>query len=149
MDFVDNALDPGSGTIRGRALIDNPDNFLTPGMFGHMRLLGSGAYKALLVPDAAVVTDQERQVVFVVDADGVAHQHPVELGPISRGLRVIRSGLKADERVIINGVQRAKPGKPVQAQAGKITPDPAQDLNASAGDMSPLATSATAVDERR
>ena len=72
MDFVDNALDTNSGTIRGRAVVDNPDHFLTPGMFGHMRLLGSGAYPALLVPDQAVVTDQERQVVYVVGPDNVA-----------------------------------------------------------------------------
>ena len=140
MDFVDNALDPGSGTIRGRALIENPDNFLTPGMFGHMRLLGSGAYKALLVPDAAVVTDQERQVVFVVDADGVAHQHPVELGPISRGLRVIRTGLSETDRVIIEGVQRAQAGHKVKAISAVLTPAPA--TGGDTAHLAPIASSA-------
>ena len=71
MDFVDNAVDPNSGTIRGRAVIDNPENFLTPGLFGHLRLLGSGAYQGMLVPDQSVVTDQSRQAVYVVGADGV------------------------------------------------------------------------------
>ena len=81
MDFVDNALDTGSGTIRGRAVVANPDHFLTPGMFGHMRLLGSGSYPALLIPDRAVVTDQERQVVYIVDAHNVAHMKSIEPGP--------------------------------------------------------------------
>jgi RND family efflux transporter MFP subunit len=140
MDFVDNALDPGSGTIRGRALIDNPDNFLTPGMFGHLRLLGSGTYRALLVPDAAVVTDQERQVVFVVGADGLARQRPVELGPLSRGLRVIRSGLAPSDRVIIDGVQRAQADHAVKASMGVVAPAPA--VGADTATLAPIASSA-------
>jgi len=120
MDFVDNALDTSSGTIRGRAVVANPDHFLTPGMFGHMRLLGSGSYSALLVPDRAVLPDQERQVVYVVDAQGVAHLKPVEPGPIVNGLRVIRSGVAANDRVIIDGVQRAQGGKPVDARPGRV-----------------------------
>ena len=120
MDFVDNALDAGSGTIRGRAVIPNPDHFLTPGMFGHLRLLGSGSYPALLIPDQAVVTDQERQVVYVVGADGVARVRPVELGPIARGLRVVRSGLGAGDEVVIDGVQRAQAGEKLAARRGRI-----------------------------
>lgn len=144
MDFVDNALDPGSGTIRGRALIDNPQYFLTPGLFGHLRLLGSGAYQALLVPDASVITDQERQVVFVVDADGVARQRPVELGPLSRGLRVIRSGLSPGDQVIIDGMQRAQGGHKVVAKPGVIVAAPV----ASGGDtatIAPIASTAQPV----
>ena len=124
MDFVDNAIDPTSGTIKGRAVIANPDNFLTPGLFGHLRLLGSGAYDALVVPDQAVVTDQSRQAVYVVGADNVVSQRLVETGPLYEGLRVIRSGLTPTDRVVIDGVQRAKTGRKVAPVAGKIAPPP-------------------------
>jgi RND family efflux transporter MFP subunit len=120
MDFVDNAMDAGSGTIRGRAVVANPTHFLTPGMFGHMRLLGSGSYPALLIPDRAVVTDQERQVVYVVGADGVARMKPVDLGPLTDGLRVVRRGVAPDDRVIIDGVQRAEGGHKVKMVVGRI-----------------------------
>jgi RND family efflux transporter MFP subunit len=143
MEFVDNALDASSGTIRGRALIDNPDYFLTPGMFGHMRLLGSGAYSALLIPDQAIVTDQTRQVVYVIDSHGVVSQKPVELGPLSGGLRVIRSGLTATDRVVIDGMQRARPGQKVNAKAGSIQPTMA---NGEDGLITPPAGSATLVE---
>jgi RND family efflux transporter MFP subunit len=122
MEFVDNTLDTSSGTIRGRAVVANPDHFLTPGMFGHMRLLGSGSYQALLIPDQSVVTDQERQVVYVVGADGVARMTPVQLGPLTQGLRVVRSGIAANDRVIIDGVQRAQGGKKVQVRLGRVEP---------------------------
>lgn len=124
MDFVDNAIDPTSGTIKGRAVIANPDNFLTPGLFGHLRLLGSGAYDALVVPDQAVVTDQSRQAVYVVGADNVVSQRLVETGPLYEGLRVIRSGLTPTDRVVIDGVQRARTGRKVAPVAGKIAPPP-------------------------
>ena len=142
MEFVDNALNTSAGTIRGRAVVDNPDHFLTPGMFGHMRLLGSGSYPALLIPDRAVVTDQERQVVFVVGADGVAHMRPVELGPLTNGLRVVRTGIGAGDQVVIDGVQRAHGDKKVKAIEGRIvaTPQPP-----ATPDMGPPASTATAV----
>ncbi len=125
MDFVDNAIDTGSGTIRGRAIVSNPDNFLTPGMFGHLRLLGSGAYTGMLVPDQSVVTDQSRQVVYTLDAHDVIVQKIVETGPLVDGLRVIRKGLVATDRIVIDGIQRAKPGRKVKPVAGAITaPDP-------------------------
>ncbi len=122
MDFVDNALDQGSGTIRGRAVVRNPGGILTPGMFGRMRLLGSGSYNGMLIPEGAVVTDQTRKVAMVVGADNVATAHVVELGPLVDGLRVVRSGLAPGDRVIIGGVQRARPGTKVTPQAGKIVP---------------------------
>ncbi len=146
MDFVDNVIDTGSGTIRGRAVIANPDHFLTPGMFGHMRLLGSGSYPALLTPDQAVVTDQERQVVYVVGADGVARMRPVDLGPLSEGLRVVRSGLTAEDWVVIDGVQRAQAGKAVKAVRGRIIATPQV---APAPDLGPPASTATAADAAR
>lgn len=122
MDFVDNALDQGSGTIRGRAVVRNPSGILTPGMFGRMRLLGSGSYSGLLIPEDAVVTDQTRKTVLVVGADNLATPHVVELGPLVDGLRVVRSGLNATDNVVIAGVQRAHPGTPVQIKQGKIVP---------------------------
>lgn len=122
MDFVDNAIDLGSGTIRGRAVVRNPDGFLTPGMFGHMRLLGSGSYNGMLIPEDAVVTDQTRKIALVVGADGIVSPRVVQLGPLVDGLRVVRSGLKTDDRVIIEGVQRARPGTKVNPRAGKIVP---------------------------
>jgi RND family efflux transporter MFP subunit len=119
MDFVDNAVD-SSGTIRGRALIDNPDNFLTPGMYGRMRLLGSGAYDALLVPDSAIAADQSDKVVMVVGPGAQVQPRKVRLGPIVDGLRVIRAGLTPTDRVIIEGQQRVRPGMKVAPQAGRI-----------------------------
>jgi RND family efflux transporter MFP subunit len=122
LTFVDNAFDTSSGVISAYALVPNPSGFLTPGMFGHMRLQGSHPYLGLLVPDQAVVTDQSRQVVYVVGPQNVVAQRGVELGPVVDGLRVIRSGVTLADRVIINGVQHARPGKPVTVRAGQITP---------------------------
>jgi RND family efflux transporter MFP subunit len=124
MDFVDNALDTGSGTIRGRAVVRNPDNILTPGMYGRLRLLGSGAYTALLVPDAAVSADQSDKVVMIADAGDKATPRKVVLGPIVDGLRVIRSGLSPNDRVIIEGQQRVRPGMKVAPKPGRIIPAP-------------------------
>jgi RND family efflux transporter MFP subunit len=121
MDFVDNAVD-ASGTIRGRALIRNPNNFLTPGMYGRLRLLGSGAYDALLVPDAAVSADQADKVVMVVGADQRVHPRRVKLGPIVDGLRVVREGLAPTDRVVIEGQQRVRAGMKVAVQTGRIVP---------------------------
>ena len=148
MDFVDNAIDQGSGTIRGRAVVRNPDGFLTPGLFGHMRLLGSGAYDGMLIPEAAVVTDQTRKVALVVGADNKVAQRVVELGPLVDGLRVVRSGLKATDRVIIAGVQRARPGAPVKVRVGRIvSPSPGTGPQVPAITVPP-ATSATTVGGR-
>lgn len=115
MNFVDNELDPGSGTIRARAIFDNPDEFLVPGLFARLRVIGSGEYEALLLPDEAVLSDQARKIVLVVDEEGVVEARVVELGPLHQGLRVIRSGIAGEDRVIVNGVLRARPG-------GKVAP---------------------------
>ena len=123
LDFTDNAIDTASGVIRLRAVVPNADGFLKPGMFGQARLAGSGSYQAMLVPDAAVATDQARRIVYVVAADGSVAPKPVVLGPLVDGLRVVRSGLAATDRVIINGVQRIQqPGMKVQATNGRIQP---------------------------
>jgi len=123
LDFTDNAVDTASGVIRLRAVIPNADGFLKPGMFGQARLAGAGTYNAMLVPDAAVATDQARRIVYVVAADGSVAPRPVQLGPLVDGLRVVRSGLQPADRVIINGVQRIQqPGMKVQARNGRIQP---------------------------
>jgi len=121
LDFTDNGLDPGSGTIRGRAILSNPDYFLTPGMFGNMRLSSGGDARALLVPDEAVQTDQARKLVLVVDAGGQVVARPVEIGPLVNGLRVIRSGIGPADRIVISGLMSAMPGSKVQAKPGRIT----------------------------
>jgi RND family efflux transporter MFP subunit len=120
MDFVDNAFDPQSGTIRGRAVVPNPDHILTPGLFGHLRLLGSGTYAALLVPDAAVVTDQTRQVVYVVNAQGLVSERLVATGTLVGEMRVIRDGLKPEDLVVVDGLTRARPGQTVRTREAPL-----------------------------
>lgn len=121
VDFTDNTVDPRSGTMRARAVIANPDYFLTPGMFGNMRLTSGGSTPALLVPDAAVRTDQARKIVLVVAKDGTVAAREVVPGPLVGGLRSIRSGLKPSDRVVIQGIQFAAPGSKVNPRPGKIT----------------------------
>lgn len=120
LDFVDNQIDRGSGTIRVRARFSNPDLLITPGQFGRLRLPASEPHSALLIPDAAVTTDQSRKVVMTVDAEGKVISKPVQPGPIIDGLRVIHSGLNEDDRVVIDGLVRARPGVKVTPQPGQI-----------------------------
>jgi multidrug efflux system membrane fusion protein len=119
MNFVDNVINPKTGTIRGRAVFDNKDGFLTPGFFGRLRLFG-GEHEALLVPDGAIASDQSSKIVFTVADDGTVGTKLIELGPMVEGLRVIRSGLAPTDRIVIDGLQRARPGQKVTAQDGKI-----------------------------
>lgn len=139
--FVDNAFDSASGVIAAYALVNNPGGFLTPGMFGHLRLMGSHPYMGLLIPDQAVVNDQSRQLAYVVGPDGKVAQRFVTLGPLVGGLRVIRAGLATTDRVIIEGVQHAQPGKPVTARPGQI----AASMDATPAPQPPPASSATFV----
>jgi len=125
MDFVDNAVNPKTGTIRGRAVFANKDGFLTPGVFGRLRLFG-GTQDAVLVPDSAIVSDQSRKIVFTVADDGMVGVKLVELGPIVDGLRVIRSGLTAGDRIVIDGLPRARPGQKVRPEDGEIKAAPAR-----------------------
>lgn len=120
VDFTDNGIDPRSGTLRARAVVSNPDGFLTPGLFGRMRLASAVGVPALLVPDTAVRTDQARKVVFVVGRDNVVAARPVTPGPMVSGLRSIRSGLAEGDRVVIGGLQMAAPGTRVTVQPGRI-----------------------------
>src|SRR5579859_1845697 len=124
MNFVDNQLDPNSGTVRGRAVLTNAGAVFQPGMFGRLRLIGSGQYDGLLLPDEAVVSDQATKLVMVVGDDGTVTPHPVTLGPKVDGLRVIRTGTTAADKVIISGLTRARPGAKVTPQEGKITAVP-------------------------
>lgn len=142
IDFSDNGLNPLSGTIRGRAVLDNPNYFLTPGMFGNIRLTsGGGTVTALLVPDAAVQTDQARKTVFVVGADNSVTVKPVETGAAVDGLRVIRSGLLPGDRVVIAGMQSIMPGGKVAPKQGRIAPvvQPAAPVSAPAAAQATLA----------
>lgn len=146
LDFVDNAVNTGAGTIRARAVVPNPDGFLKPGMFGHMRLKGSQAYTGMLIPDSAVVTDAARKVAYVVARDGTVASRPVQLGPLLGDLRVIRSGLTAKDRVIIDGLQRARPGEKVQPKLGRIARlDAAPEGSAPQAGIAPPSASATIV----
>src|SRR5712691_6395787 len=119
MNFVDNVLNTRTGTIRGRAIFENKDGFLTPGFFGRLRLFG-GDHEALLLPDGAIASDQSNKIVFTVADDGTVGVKRVEIGPVVRGLRVIRSGLAATDRVVIEGLPRARPGQKVKPEEGKI-----------------------------
>ena len=124
VDFTDNTLDPRSGTIRIRATFANPDLFLTPGMFGDLRLPMAGTHRALLVPDTAISSDLTRKVVFVVTGGDVVATRAVELGALVDGLRVIRAGLKPEDRVVVSGVQLVQSGQKVQPHVGNIAPQP-------------------------
>ena len=119
MDFVDNVVNAKTGTIRGRAIFENKDGLLTPGFFGRLRLYG-GDHDALLIPDGAIAADQSNRIVLTVADDGTVGVKRVETGPLVRGLRVIRSGLTADDRVVIEGLPRARPGQKVKPEEGKI-----------------------------
>jgi multidrug efflux system membrane fusion protein len=122
IDFLDNQLDVSTGTLRGRAVIPNQDLSILPGQFGRVRLIASAPYEALLVPDAAVATDQSRKIVFVVKDDNTVEAKPVTLGPLDEGLRVVREGLKPEDRVIVDGLQRARVGAKVTPRDAKPAP---------------------------
>lgn len=137
IDFVDNVIDQSSGTIRGRAVLPNADGFLTPGMFARIQVPASPKYEALLVPDEAIGSEQVRKFVYVVDADNTVRQKFVTLGTLQGPLRVIKSGIEPDDRIIVNGLMRARPGakvtpqeqgaKPATPPAGAPAAAPAQD----------------------
>ena len=132
IDFIDNVIDRSSGTIRGRAVFDNADGVFTPGMFGRVRVPGSPPYTALLVPDAAIGTEQARKYVLVVDGDDTVRQKYVTVGQIDGGLRVVKEGLGATDRVIVNGLMRARPGQKVKPQ-DENAPSPKPPNQAKAG----------------
>jgi multidrug efflux system membrane fusion protein len=110
MDFVDNQLNPQTGTIRARAVLENKDGLFTPGLFARVQLLGSGEYSAILIDDRAVNTDQSQKYVFVLGPENKIEYRKVTLGRVVDGLRVVREGLKPGDVIVVNGAQRAHPG---------------------------------------
>lgn len=129
LDFVDNQIDPDTGTLRGRAVLANPDRTFIPGEFARVKLIGNESFEALLVDDRAILTDQDRRYVYVVGPDNLAQRRDVKLGRIYEGLRVVTDGLAAGDRVIVYGVQKVFfPGMPVDPQLiamGDPPPPPA------------------------
>jgi len=113
LEFVDNQLDARTGSVRMRATFENKDGVLVPGLFARVQLGAADSRKAVLINERAVGTDQSRKFVFVIGADGKAEYRPVTLGPVVDGLRVVRSGVKAGEKIVVNGLQRVRPGAQV------------------------------------
>jgi len=116
MDFVDNRVDPNTGTIRARGVFSNADHSLSPGFFARIRIPGSGKYPALLIPDRALGSDQAQKFVYVVNAEKKVEFRPVVIGPMIDGLRVVKEGLKPGEQIIVEGLIRVRPGVVVDAK---------------------------------
>ena len=131
IDFVDNQIDPRTGTIRVRGVLDNKQGIFTPGLFARVQLLGSGEYDAILIEDRAVGTDQNQRFVYVLGADNKLEYRAVELGRVVDGFRVIRKGLAKGDVVVTSGLQRARPGlvvrptRRVMGDSTKVAPDAA------------------------
>jgi membrane fusion protein, multidrug efflux system len=122
LDFVDNQIDPATGTLRVRGVFSNPDRVLQPGFFARIRVPGSAPYQALLLPDQAVGADQDQKFVFVVDGQDTVRYAPVKLGPLIDGLRVVREGLQSNDWVVINGLMSVRPGIKVSPAHSAATP---------------------------
>jgi len=122
MDFVDNRVDQQTGTVRVRARFDNRDGLLAPGLFGRVHIPATPEYRAVLVPDEAIAADLDRRFVYVVGPDGAVSQRVVRPGPKEFGYRIIRTGLQGDETIVVNGLQRIRPGVPVAPQMTQLPP---------------------------
>ncbi len=144
LDFVDNRIDPASGTIRTRAIFSNRDRRFTPGLFARVKLVGSQRAPALLVRDAAVGTDQDRKFVLVLGKGDSLEYRPIEIGRLSDGLRIVRKGVAAGDKVVVNGLMRVRPGAKVTPTVVAMVPDSSTTRDSSAGQD----TSAAAVAER-
>jgi multidrug efflux system membrane fusion protein len=120
LDFTDNRVDASTGTMRLRAVFENKDHFLTPGLFGRIAVPGSPEYQAVMIPDEAILTDLDRRYVYVVGDGGAVQQRPIRTGSRTDNYRIVREGLKGDETVVINGLQRVRLG------GGKVTPMPVE-----------------------
>jgi RND family efflux transporter MFP subunit len=130
MNFVDNRIDPSSGTIRVRAVFPNTDLFITPGQYGQVRIPSSNPYDAILVPDSAIVSDQSNRIVMTVDPSGTVVPQVIRPGPLySGGLRIVREGLTGKESIVINGLVRAWPGAKVSPEPGTIVAEAAPTAN--------------------
>jgi RND family efflux transporter MFP subunit len=122
LDFSENRIDPDTGTMRVRAVLPNPDDILTPGLFGRINVPGSLPYEGVLVPDEAIVSDQNRRLVMTVDDEGTVSPRPVRPGPRIDGYRVIRDGLDGSETIVIEGLVRARPGSTVSPEKVELPP---------------------------
>jgi len=129
IDFSNNQFDSGTGTLQARGVFPNKNGLLIPGAFVTVRIGGTAPYKGILITDRAVASDQGRKFCLVVDANNVVQARPVELGPVFEGLRIVRSGLKGDENVIINGIVNARPGSKVNPQTGDMNQFRSEQLN--------------------
>jgi RND family efflux transporter MFP subunit len=127
LDFMENRLDQGTGTLRARAILANTDRLFSPGMFARVRLQGSPEYAALLLPDEAIGTDQATRFVYVVADDNIPVRRTVELGPMDDGLRIVRKGLNADDWVILRGQQRVRAGQKIVPRRAPLTVSNAND----------------------
>jgi multidrug efflux system membrane fusion protein len=123
MDFLDNQVNPSTGTIRGRAVFDNRDGTFTPGLYARLKLIGSAGYVASLVDDAAIGTDLGKKFVLVLDKDNKVAYRSVEIGPKQNGLRVVRQGLNQGDLVVVNGLQRVRPGMAIDPQVVPMADD--------------------------
>ena len=124
VDFVDNQLNPESGTIRARAVLSNKDRIFTPGLFARVKLVGSGRYRAALIQDRAVGTDQDKKFVMVLKPDSTVEYRPVQIGRLVEGLRIVQQGVKPGERIVVNGLQRVRPGMKVTATLAPMDTNP-------------------------
>ena len=122
LDFVNNRIDDATGTMRGRAIVTNTDLFLQPGLFGRISIPGSDRYEGVLVPDQAVGTDQNRRIVFVVGDNNVLTPTVIRPGPRIDGYRLVRTGLKGDETIVVNGLARVRPGMTIDPQMQELPP---------------------------
>ena len=122
LDFSQNVLDQGTGTMRVRAVMKNDDGVLQPGLFGRINVPGSLPYKGVLIPDEAIAADQERRIVYVVGADNKVTPKVIRPGPRIDGYRVVRDGLTGDETIVINGLMRVRPGVTVTPQLVELPP---------------------------
>ena len=120
VDFVDNEISATTGSIKARGVFDNKDRLMTPGFFAHVRIPGTGDYEAMLVRDTAIASDQGKPFVYVVGADGKAMPRNVVTGPLEDGLRIVREGLQAEDRVVINGLMAVRPGAVVKAEDAEM-----------------------------
>lgn len=132
LDFVDNRIDPASGTIRTRAIFGNRDRRFTPGLFARVKLVGSKSSPTLLVRDAAIGTDQDRKFVLVLGKGDSLVYRPVEIGPLTDGLRIVRSGVEAGDKVVVNGLMRVRPGVKVTPTVEAMVPDSSRALDSTA-----------------
>ncbi|MGH6946454.1 MAG: efflux RND transporter periplasmic adaptor subunit [Kiloniellales bacterium] len=122
LDFAENRLDQGSGTARVRAVLENPDFVLQPGLFGRINVPGSLPYRGVLIPDEAIGADQDRRIVYVVDAEGKVSAKQIRPGPRIDGYRVVRDGLSGEETIVVNGLMRVRPGVTVTPQPVELPP---------------------------